>query len=40
LARNSKGKELRLFIHDPQQSYSVLEEEKDIPVLTDRLING
>jgi hypothetical protein len=34
LARNLKGKHWILFIHDPPQNCSVLEEEKHMQVLT------
>jgi hypothetical protein len=28
MARNSKGKDYRLFVHDPPENCSMLEEEK------------
>jgi hypothetical protein len=34
LAKNSKGNDSRLFIHDPPQNWSLLEEAKDMEVLT------
>jgi hypothetical protein len=34
VAKNSKGNDSRLFIHDPPQNCSMLEEENDMEVLT------